>query len=129
MPLSKNRRKNGKKILRGKARQEERARELARLSNPISALTLQDLINVVAVQESQKNGPTVVAEDATINFADNLPVTITNEDGTKRVVGTAAKIPGDENGLSINITDPDILEQVQGPVDHFSIEEETQDGR
>ena len=52
MPLSKNRRKNGKKILRGKAkRQAERRRELELINERPSGITLQDLINVVAAQE------------------------------------------------------------------------------
>lgn len=54
MPLSKNRRKNGKKVIRGKKnRREARAAELSQLGMP--SLTLQDLINVVAYQENQKS--------------------------------------------------------------------------
>lgn len=128
MPLSKNRRKNGKKVIRGKAaRQRARAAEIELLKDKPSHLTLNDLIRVVAYQESLKGENTVVADDATVTMPDEVPLYM-GEDKT-RAVGTVSKIPGDPEHVSINITDDEILKQVQGPVDHFSIAEENQDGR
>lgn len=51
MPLSKNRRKNGKKIIRGRhARRQARDAEIRAINQ--KPITLQDLINVVAYQDA-----------------------------------------------------------------------------
>lgn len=123
MPVSKKRKKKGKSVGNGepknRQKHEARVREIGSME---SAVSLQDLINAVAYQD--KHG--IVADDAVVHIPETLPVTV-GEGEDKREVGTASPIPGDEGAVSINITDPDILEQIQSP-GNYSIEE-TQDGR
>lgn len=164
MPVSKNKRKNGKRV---KHSQAKRARRIQETSDDMpSGLTIQDLINVVAYQtavaEGSISGPqipdfptvndidfddpdnaaviravadlcgqpidenTIVAEDAVINYADNIPVYI-GEGVHKVQIGTAEPIPGDPGAVSIHV-DPKTLgiEDELGP---FSIAEETEDDR
>lgn len=132
MPVSKKRKgKKGKPVKRGTDR--------------LSSLTLQDLINVVAYQEAHpeearvqvrvddliEDEHTVLAEDAVVNIPTDLPVMAENGDGTKRRVGTASVIPGDDNSLSIRIDDPNFTPAFTGEqcTPNFSIEpKENEDG-
>lgn len=132
MPVSKKRKKKGKKVGNGKV---SRVRQFAERPSGVS---LQDLINVLAYQEYVKDG-SIVADDAKVTVADPLPVTIEDADGNKIQVGTAERIPGDPNALSIklddiptvNFEDPKVASVIQALSDasHYSISEETEDER
>lgn len=123
--------------------------------NKESSITLQDLINVVAVQEFKAGNyepqepetpqageiyakvrtsddteiaPGVILRaDAVVNIPDVVPVNIEDARGNKIGVGTASPIPGDPNHVSITITDPRILELVQGPMGDYSIDTKEND--
>lgn len=74
MPLSRNRRKNGKKIKHNRAKRDRRLEET--MADQPSGVTLQDLINMVAYQEYQQagiiEGPAIpdTAESDEIDFED-----------------------------------------------------------
>lgn len=74
MPLSKNRRKNGKKVKHNRAKRNQRLEET--MADQPSGVTLQDLINMVAYQEYQQagviEGPAIpdTAESDKIDFED-----------------------------------------------------------
>lgn len=125
MPLSRRRKKKGKAVGNNAASRKSRIDENSYANQP-TAVTLQDLINVVAYQEYVKDG-TIVAEDAKITVADDAIVTVEDADGNKRQVGTAHAIPGDSAHVSLHITDPETQKIVQGPIGNYSIDEENQD--
>lgn len=136
MPKSKLRKKKGKAVKKGTLRVDP---------NKESNVTLQDLINVYAYQEYVKDGTinpkttgfdmmtenqimdfkdgTIVSDDVKVHIPEIVPVTIKDKDGNKRVVGTASPIPGDEQHLSVHVTDLDIRKAIQGR-SHFSIDKE-----
>ena len=123
MPISKKRKKKGKTIQGHGAR-------IVVDPNKESNVTLQDLINALAYQEFMASPDVVIADDVKVEFADDIPVTITNEDGTKTRVGTATPIPGgDGQHVSVQINDSEILKMIQGPMGEFSIDKEHEDGR
>lgn len=66
MPVSKNKRKNGKQV---KHNAGKRSQRLEAASDQPSGVSLQDLINVLAYQEYVKDG-TIVPEESEINFDD-----------------------------------------------------------
>lgn len=114
MPISRKRKKNGKKVKKG---------TLTIDPNKESSVTLQDLINVLAYQEYVKDG-TIIADDAKINVPVELPVTVIDEDGNKRRVGTATTIPGDDNEVAFHIDDPDFEPMFHDGKPNFSIDKE-----
>ena len=121
MPISRRRkRKDGKTV----KRKEEGARIVVD-PNKESHVTLQDLINVVAYQEYVKDG-SIVPEDVEIQMADEIPVNIINEDGSRTQVGTAARNPEDPDRVSIDINDPRAAAIIRGAasLDKVSIEED-----
>lgn len=130
MPLSKKRKKKGKKV-----KHDPHQR--------FSGLTLQDLINVVAYQETHGlTKPTTIdftnpdtqavikAVDSAGIVMDLEPLDEIAEDAVvtmgegenKREIGTASPIPGDPEHMSIHITDPEVLSTVQGPMGNYSID-------
>lgn len=119
MPVSKKRKKNGKVVKNSAARRGRRLETTA--AEQPSGVSLQDLINVLAYQEYVKDG-TIVAPDTSIHIPETIPLTV-GEGDDKRQVGTATPIPGDEEHLSINITDPEIQEKISG-TGNYSIDEE-----
>lgn len=121
MPLSRKRKKKGKVVGNGEKSRQSKIDNSSYSDQP-SGVTLQDLINVMAYQQYVEDG-TIVADDVTVHIPEVIPVTV-GEGDDKREVGTATPIPGDEGALSFNITDPEILSTIQGPVDHYSIDEE-----
>lgn len=55
MPLSRKRKKHGKKVSNGEVKRSRIINErIERAGDQLSGVTLQDLINVVAYQDSQK---------------------------------------------------------------------------
>lgn len=133
MPVSKKRkRKNGKKVRMGRTWSREEIEEV----NRPAGVSLQDLINVVAAQDfkkdpeayAKKHPEVKLADDVKVHIPEEVPVTI-GEGEDKHEVGTATQIPGDEEHLSIQITDPEVLKAIQGPIGDFSIEKENEDGR
>lgn len=119
MPISK-RRKNKK----GKAVKHNPYKEPAGLADRESAVSLQDLINVVAYQETHP----VEAVGPLVHIPDSVPVVV-GEGDDKREVGKASPIDGDTEHVSIHITDPGALKLVQDPDGHYSIDKEIADGR
>ena len=123
MAVSKKRKKNGKKVGNGTARQSAQVKSrIERFAEQESSLSLQDLINVVAYQEYEKDG-TIVDGEVVVEMADDIPVNVINEDGTRRQVGTAVKIEGRDD-LSIRVTDHDIIQKLSDPGAKYSIDKE-----
>jgi hypothetical protein len=124
MPISRRRKKKGKTV-RG------HGAKIKVDPDKESSVTLQDLINAVAWQESQKpdddptkmRGPVEVSDDVVVHYADNMPVYV--GEGENRIqIGTADKIPGANDSVSIRITDPEVMDMVRGPMSDFSIDKE-----
>lgn len=141
MPISKKRKKKGKSVRRGTFKVDP---------NKESSISLQDLINVVAYQEAKAGRYTppvvdmpqageiyakvwthedteiapnvIVRADAVVDIPETASVNIEDSRGNKIGVGTVSRIPGDDNHVSLNITDPDILAMVQGPIGEYSID-------
>jgi hypothetical protein len=132
MPISKRRKKKGKPVGKGTRITVDPEKE--------SSVTLQDLINALAWQESQKPdddptklvGPSmeelvrgqveangdILADDAVINVPDSVPVYV--GEGENRVqIGTAQPKAGSE-ATDITITDPEVMAKVQNP-DNYSV--------
>jgi hypothetical protein len=113
VPISRKRKKNGKKV----------QRKPVQPSDDLSAgVSLQDLINVVAYQQYVEDGTiegpqipdqsTRIADDVKITMPEVVPVTI-GEGVEKRQIGTASPIEGDPEHVSIHITDPEVTEQIR----------------
>lgn len=107
MPRSKKRKKNGKKVGNGQSKNlVAHTERMERAEEQLSGVTLQDLINVVAFQEYKDQG--VYAEEP----EKVVPLTVENEDGTKRQVGTATTIPGKEGYVNVYIDDEDLRQEL-----------------
>lgn len=127
MPVSKKRKKKGKKVGNG----ENSRIDTSAYSDFSAGVTLQDLINVVAYQEyTQKDVDltTQIAADATVHMEGPVPLVV-GEGDDKREIGTASPIPGDPDHISIHITDPEVARTVHGPIGDYSIDKENEDGR
>ena len=128
MPKSRIRkRKNGKKVGKGARITVDPEKE--------SSITLQDLINAVAWQESQKSdddptklvGPSteelvrgeieangdILASDAEIDVPDSVPVYV--GEGENRIQIGTAKPASDSSASDITITDPEVMAKIQNP--------------
>ena len=131
MPRSKKRKKNGKKVGNGAAKNNALANErLERVGEMESEVTLQDLINMVAYQEYEALGLYDKGEDvkvvdipeSVVDIPESVPVTFYGPDGTKRQIGTASPIPGEEGRVSVHIDDEDFRNEILMPSSDFSID-------
>lgn len=142
MPVSKKRKKKGKVVKRGEDRMshltlqdlinvvayQEAHPEEAQSGGAAEIQTVNDIdlenpdhqAVIKAVQSLGEH--TVFADDAVVHIPEVVPVTV-GEGENKREIGTASPIPGDPDHLSINITDREILDQLEGP-SSYSIDKE-----
>lgn len=128
MPVSKNRRKNGKKVKHSPAKRDQRLKEIeADLEYGQAGVSLQDLINVVAAQEHAKDG-TIVADDVKVDMPEEVPV-YDGEGEDRKQIGTAARIPGDDDHVSIKFDDPEAAKIIRAASGSDYSIEENQDGR
>lgn len=130
MPKSKKRKRKGGVVAKyNRDRRNQRIDENSYGDGISAGVSLQDLINVVAYQEYVNDG-TIIADDAKITLADDVPVTV-GEGEDKRRVGTASAIPGDPEHVSINFDDPDTAAIIKAVHDRdaYSIDKENEDGR
>ena len=125
MPLSRKRKKNGKRVGRGERKNFEAHNK--RLANMESGLTIQDLINVVAYQDGVQDG-TIVADDVIVTMGDDIPVFV-GEGENRREIGTASPNKDDPERVSIHITDPGAAQIISGPTGNYSIDKENEDGQ
>ena len=122
MPISKKRKKNGKKV---KSSATKRAQRLEEASADISSgVTLQDLINVLAYQEYTKDG-TIVADDAVVHIPGEIPVSV-GEGENKRQIGTAVQVEGRDE-LSVRVTDHEMIQRLSDPNAQYSISTEDEE--
>ena len=117
MPKSKKRKKKGKPVGNGEAKNYQQIRG----SDRVTGVSLQDLINVVAYQEYVKDG-SIVAPNAEIHIPDEIPV-VTGEGENKRQIGVTNPVPGDPDAVSVHLTDPDVIRYIHDD-NEFSIDEE-----
>lgn len=135
MPVSKKRKKKGVVARFNRDRRRHEIEE--QIKDQSSGVSLQDLINMVAYQEYQEagiiDGPAIpdhfeIAPDVEIVFDKDVPVVI-GEGEEKRQVGTASPVPGSPGHASIQLTDDEVLKQIQGPIENYSIDKEQEDDR
>lgn len=121
MPISKRRKKKGKTVKHSADKRSRVLNErLERVGEQESAVSLQDLINVLAYQEYVNDG-TIIAPDVKVTMAEEVPVTVEDENGVKQRIGTAYPIEGDPLHVSIQLDNPGLI---LDPSTTYSIGEE-----